>query len=514
LVSLQKIAGVALIGGAGVKGTLESFLAWDPARMKTLAPPFHTVDAAQIDHACLLAQDAFASFRHTSAEARAILLETIAARIMSIGDALITRAVSESGLPRARLENERERAVNQLHMFAALLREGAWCAPPAGHALPGHQPAPAVAGMAMMGVGPVAVFGASSFPLAFAFAGADSASALAAGCPVVVRSHPAHPGTSELVGHAVVQALQECGLPAGVFALLTGASEAVDQALVRHGAIKAVGFTGSRAGAQALMAVAAARPQPIPVFAEMSCVNPVFLLPGALASRGGAIARSFVAALAMGRGKLRTHPGLVLGVRGVDFERFCDAAVDAASAVPASPMRTPALATRYRDGVARLATHEDVLELFMSTPDADNGTARPALFVTSGAALLADPTLAQEMFGPGSLLVACRDSAQLLAIASQLEGQLTATLYFVQEDLGLVERLRPVLEYKTGRILSNDFPAVVELGSVMEHRSPPPAGPGSLVISAGSCAIGRFLRPIAYHNFDETLLPVVLQDKN
>lgn len=495
--SLPQIAGVALIGGVGARGTLESFLAWDPARMETLAPPFYTVDAAQIDHACLLAQDAFDTFRNTSPEARAVLLEKIAARVMAIGDTLIERAVAESGMPRSRIENERERAVNQLHLFAALLREGAGSDLPVEPALPGLPPG---ARTVMAGLGPVAIFGASSFPLAFAFAGADSASALAAGCPVVVRAHPAHPGTSELVGHAVVQAVQECGLPAGVFALLTGASEAVDHALVRHGAIRAVGFTGSRAGARALMAVAAARPQPIPVFAEMSSVNPVFVLPGALASRGGAIARSFAAALAMRRGKLRTHPGLVLGVRGADFERFCDAAVDAASDIPASPMRTPDLAARYRDGVARLASHEDVLELFMSRAHADAGAARPALFVTSGAALLADPTLAQEMFGPGSLLVACKSVEQMLDIAHGLEGQLTAMLYAAEDDLDLADRLLPVLECKTGRVFRNDFPAVVELGSVQEQRTPAPAAPGSLTISAGTCAIGRFLQPVALPN--------------
>jgi NADP-dependent aldehyde dehydrogenase len=461
--------------------------------METLAPPFYTVDAAQIDQACLLAQDAFDTFRDTSPEARAVLLEKIAARVMAIGDALIERAVAESGMPRSRIENERERAVNQLHLFAALLREGAGGGLPTGQALPGAR-------AVTTGLGPVAIFGASSFPLAFAFAGADSASALAAGCPVVVRSHPAHPGTSELVGHAVVQAVQECGLPAGVFALLTGASEAVDHALVRHGAIKAVGFTGSRAGARALMAVAAARPQPIPVFAEMSSVNPVFVLPGALASRGGAIARSFAAALAMRRGKLRTHPGLVLGVRGADFERFCDAAVDAASDIPASPMRTPDLAARYRDGVARLASHEDVLELFMSRSPADAGAARPALFVTSGAALLADPTLAQEMFGPGALLVACKNIEQLLDIARGLEGQLTATLHVTENDMDLAYRLLHVLECKTGRVFRNDFPAVVELGSVVEQRMPGTTAPGNLTISAGTCAIGRFLRPVAQPN--------------
>ena len=342
----MKITGQALIGGAAVLGKGAAIRAFDPAAGVELEPAFYAVDAAQIDEACRLAQAAFDPFRMTPDDQRAVFLETIAEQILALGDALIERAMQETGLPRPRLEGERARTVGQLRLFATLLREGSWADVRIDTALPERQPPRPDLRMRMVGCGPVAVFAASNFPLAFSVAGGDTASALAAGCPVVLKAHSAHPGTSELVGRAVMQAAAQCGLPAGVFSLLTGSGNGIGQALVRHPAIQAVGFTGSRSGGTALMAVAAARPQPIPVYAEMSSINPVFLLSQALAARAESIASGFVASLVMSTGQLCTSPGLVLGVAGPDFNRFCSAAAEALAGMASGTMLSRGIAAR------------------------------------------------------------------------------------------------------------------------------------------------------------------------
>ena len=346
--------------------------------------------------------------------------------------------MTESGLPRARLEGERGRTVGQLKLFAGLLREGSWTDARIDPALPERTPPRPDLRLRMIGLGPVAVFAASNFPLAFSVAGGDTASALAAGCPVVLKAHSAHPGTSELVARAIVKAIAICQLPAGVFALLTGTGNGIGQALVAHPAIQAVGFTGSRSGGIALMKVAAERAQPIPVYAEMSSINPVFVLPQALAARGAAIASGFAASLTMGVGQFCTNPGLVLGLEGADFTAFAAAAAEALAPAPAATMLTAGIASSYAKGVAALAQHADVTPLVHNTGEEGKGAA--ALFVTSGEAFLAKHDLRDEVFGPASLLVACRDMEQLLAITESLEGQLTATL---QMDAGDVDRCAP-----------------------------------------------------------------------
>src|SRR5437868_9176626 len=317
------IQGLALIGGEAVRGNGAAFQAVDPSKNAPLGPDFHAVDAAQVEQACALAGAAFDTFRATSDHERADFLDLIAAQILALGDDLIVRAMAESGLPRARLEGERGRTMNQLKLFAELLREGSWQDARIDTALPQRQPPRPDLRLRFIGVGPVAVFGASNFPLAFSVAGGDTASALAAGCPVVVKAHSAHPGTSELVARAVAAAVAQCAMPAGVFALLTGSGSHIGQTLVAHPAIQAVGFTGSRSGGTALMATAAARKQPIPVYAEMSSINPVFLLPEALAGRPDSIAAGFAASLTLGVGQFCTNPGLVLGIEGPGLERFC-----------------------------------------------------------------------------------------------------------------------------------------------------------------------------------------------
>ncbi|MDL2356469.1 MAG: aldehyde dehydrogenase (NADP(+)) [Pseudomonadota bacterium] len=506
------ITGLALIGGVGERGNDGFFKAYDPAALAPLEPCFHMVDAAQIDRACELAGAAFDQFRNTSDEQRALFLDTIAEQIIGIGDALIERAMLESGLPRARLEGERGRTVGQLRLFAGLLREGSWRDVRIDSALPDRVPPRPDMRMRLIGIGPVAVFAASNFPLAFSVAGGDTASAFAAGCPVVLKAHSAHPGTSELVARAVVRALEICGLPAGVFALLTGTGNGIGQALVAHPAIQAVGFTGSRSGGQALMAVAAARPQPIPVYAEMSSINPVFLLPRALEQRGEEIGAGFAASLTMGVGQFCTNPGLVLAVDGAPFERFCSSAAAALGASQAATMLTPGIAASYQRGVALLAAHQSVATLAQAGHAEGKGGA--ALFRTSGAAFLAQHELHGEVFGPASLLVACKDATEMCQVAECLEGQLTATIQMDDGDIDQARRLLTTLERKVGRILVNGFPTGVEVSTAMVHGGPFPATSDGRSTSVGTGAINRFLRPVCYQNMPQALLPESLRDPN
>ncbi|RJG24373.1 aldehyde dehydrogenase (NADP(+)) [Massilia cavernae] len=509
----MKITGEALIGGAAVRGNGGSFKAFDPSTREQLEPDFHMVGADQVDAACRLAEAAFDTFRATSDAQRADFLETIAQQVVEIGDELIVRAMAESGLPRARLEGERGRTVNQLKLFAELLREGSWADIRIDSALPERQPLPRPdLRMRMIGVGPVAVFAASNFPLAFSVAGGDTASALAAGCPVVLKAHSAHPGTSELVARAVVKAVRLCGLPPGVFALLTGTGNGIGQGLVAHQSIKAVGFTGSRSGGQALMAVAAARPQPIPVYAEMSSINPFFLLPNALAARGDQIASGFAGSVTMGVGQFCTNPGLVLALKGPELDRFAFKAAEALKGVAACTMLTAGIASSYQDGVHKLAGHGAVEAL--AKGEHAEGKGAPALFRTSGKDFLAEHALHGEIFGPASLIVACDSFEQMRAIAESLEGQLTATLQMDEGDLEQARALLPVLERKVGRILANGFPTGVEVSTAMVHGGPYPATSDGRSSSVGTAAIQRFLRPVCYQNLAQALLPEVLRDDN
>ncbi|CAN7270922.1 aldehyde dehydrogenase (NADP(+)) [Pseudoduganella sp. LjRoot289] len=506
------ITGEALIGGVAVKGNGGSFQAMNPSLRAAMEPAFHMVDVAQIDQACSLAGAAFDTFRATSDEDRAAFLEAIGAQIMALGDTLIERAMAESGLPRARLEGERGRTVNQLKLFADLLREGSWRDARIDSALPDRTPPRPDLRMRLIPVGPVAVFAASNFPLAFSVAGGDTASALAAGCPVVLKAHSGHPGTSELVARAVVKAVEQCGLPAGVFALLTGTGNGIGQTLVAHPAIQAVGFTGSRSGGTALMAVAAARPQPIPVYAEMSSINPVYLLPQALAARGDEIAKNFAASLVMGVGQFCTNPGLVLGMEGAALDRFAAAAAEALLPTPAATMLTAGIAGSYQRGIANLESQDCVTTL--AKGEQQEGKGAPAFFRTSAESFLAKHALHEEVFGPASLLVACKNVDEMRAITEKLEGQLTATLQLDEGDFDAACALLPVLERKVGRILANGFPTGVEVSTAMVHGGPFPATADGRSTSVGTGAISRFLRPVCYQNLAQALLPQELREEN
>ena len=507
------ITGNQLIGGREVPGKQAPFFAVDPATGAQLQPAFTGAGQAEVELACALAAQAFTSYRHTSLGERAGFLERIGQNIVALGDELIDAAMRESGLPRGRLEGERGRTVNQLNLFAALVRSGDWLGMRHDPALPEREPLPRPElRLRHIGIGPVAVFGASNFPLAFSVAGGDTASSLAAGCPVVLKGHPAHPATSELVGRAVQKAVVDCGLHAGVFALLVGPSIELGGALVADPRIKAVGFTGSRGGGTALMRIAAARPEPIPVFAEMSSINPVVLLPGALAVRADSIAKGFVASLTTGSGQFCTNPGLVLAIDGPGFETFMQSAADAVEASPAATMLTPAIHGIYTRQTAELANHGALRQVVRGQPGSGPHECQAALMLVEASDFLLDPLWHNEVFGASAVVVRCPDLATVQQVISHLEGQLTATVQMEAADLPMAQLLLPQLEEKVGRILVNGWPTGVEVASAMVHGGPFPATSDARITSVGTLAITRFLRPVCYQDFPEALLPEVFRN--
>ena len=508
------VSGEMIIGRQLVRGTAGTQLAFNPATRADMQPAFGQAGLEHVEQACTLAESAFDAFRSTTPAQRAAFLEVVAANIDALGATLTERAMAETGLPQARLEGERGRTVNQLRLFAKVVRDGHWQQATLDSALPDRAPPRPDLRLRKIAVGPVAVFGASNFPLAFSVAGGDTASALAAGCPVVVKAHGAHPGTSELVARAVQKAAADCGMPEGVFSMLHGDGRVVGQALVAHPAIKAVGFTGSRQGGTALMRTAAARHEPIPVYAEMSSINPVFMLPAALAGGAEALGVAFVESLTLGVGQFCTNPGLVLGVAGADFDRFAAAAAAALQPKGAGTMLTAGIHGAYQGGVGRLSAEPGVQLLALGQEQGAGCAAQAALFRTDAETWLASHALQDEVFGPCSLLVACRDEAELLLLAGKLEGQLTATVHAVPADHALAAALLPVLERKAGRVLFNGFPTGVEVAHAMVHGGPFPATSDNRSTSVGATAIERFLRPVCYQNVPAALLPAALQDDN
>ncbi|WP_323016886.1 aldehyde dehydrogenase (NADP(+)) [Castellaniella sp.] len=513
----MQVTGHLLIGGQAVQGAGVAAHSVNPATGQALSPEWRGADAAQVDQAVRLAQEAFLVYRDLPLTARATFLETAAAKVEGLGDTLIDRAMQETGLPQARLRGELGRTVNQLRLFADVVRRGDWLGVRIERAQPDRKPMPrSDIRLRRIPIGPVTVFGASNFPLAFSVAGGDTAAALASGCPVVVKAHSAHLGTSELVGRALVAAAQECGLPPGVFALLTGPGNQIGVQLASHPLIKAVAFTGSRQGGLALMQTAAARPEPIPVFAEMSSVNPVFLLPGALQARAEQIAQGFVTSLTGSAGQLCTNPGLVLGVKGPDFERFTREVVAQASAASATTMLTAGIHRAYESGVQTLRNHAQVRIVAQGQEAQGPNQCQTSVALTSAAAFLADPEgLGAEVFGASTVLIECEGLDDMVAIARALEGQLTATLQAQMPDDGAwMQALLPDLELKAGRILVNGFPTGVEVCHGMVHGGPFPATSDARTTSVGTMAIDRFLRPVCYQDVPQEMLPQSLQDAN
>ena len=508
------IQGDMIIGRQAVRGSAGALRAYNPATHAEMEPAFGTATEADLDRACRLAEQALDAYRAVPLEQRARFLETIAEQILAIGPVLIERASAESGLPTARLEGERMRTVNQLRLFAKVVRDGHFLEATLDSALPQRTPPRPDLRMRKIPLGAVAVFGASNFPLAFSVAGGDTASALAAGCPVVVKAHNAHLGTSELVGKAILAAAIECGMPEGVFSLLIGEGNQIGADLVSHPAIKAVGFTGSRNGGLALMRIANARKEPVPVYAEMSSINPFFLLPGALAANTQKLAAGFVDSLTLGVGQFCTNPGLVIGLEGDAFNAFCVAAAEALQAKTAGTMLTVGIHNAYVDAVERRAGIEGVQLLARGGEQGADCAAQAALYQCDAATFLANPALEEEIFGPASILVRCRDEAEMLAVAQHVEGQLTATIHATASDRALAGKLLPTLERKAGRILFNGFPTGVEVSHAMVHGGPFPATSDSRTTSVGATAIERFLRPVCYQDVPSELLPEELRDDN
>lgn len=477
-----------------------------------LEPRFSMATAEDVEAATAAAEAAFPVYSGLPREKRAEFLEAIAEEIDALGETLTERAMQESGLPHARLTGERGRTSGQLRLFAKELRLGEYLRARIDHAIPDRQPAPKPdLRLRMIPVGPVVVFGASNFPLAFSVAGGDTASALAAGCPVIVKGHSAHPGTSELVAGAITRAAEKTGMPAGVFSLINGAGSEIGSALVSHPVVKAVGFTGSRGGGTALMKLAASRPVPIPVYAEMSSINPVFLLPAALDARAEALGKAYIGSLTMGAGQFCTNPGLVLALESPALDRFLAAATEAVSGVAAQTMLTPGILKAYESGVARWAAAPGLNQVAQGQ-EGSASCGRAALFTISGADFIADPSHAEEVFGAASLLVRCANLDELLKVVSLLEGQLTATLHLDDADTEVAAQLLPILERLAGRILANGWPTGVEVTDAQVHGGPFPSTADGRSTSVGTLAIDRFLRPVAYQDLPAALLPADLRD--
>ncbi|WZH50819.1 MAG: aldehyde dehydrogenase (NADP(+)) [Nocardioides alkalitolerans] len=511
------LTGEMFLGARRVRGEAGTVRAVDPRTGEEVGPAYGLGTAAEVDIAASLAARAHPVYRATGPEDRAAFLEGIADGIEALGDVLVAQVLLETGLPEPRVRGEIGRTAGQLRLFASVVRDGSFHGVRVEPALPDRTPLPRPdLRQRKVPLGPVAVFGASNFPLAFSVAGGDTASALAAGCPVVVKAHEAHPGTSELVGGAIAAAVAAAGLPEGVFSMVYGEGPVVGTALAAHPAIKAVGFTGSRRAGLALVDTAARREVPIPVYAEMSSINPVFLLPGALATDAAGVAQGYVASLTTGAGQLCTSPGLVLAVAGPELDAFLGRVAEALPACPAQTMLTPGIHAAYEAGLDRLGRADGVQVVGRGQEPADDApTAGQALVVTVPAkAFAADPTLAQENFGSSSVVVVADDADTLVAIAGELEGQLTATVHAVETDHDLAARLLPVLEDKVGRILFNGWPTGVDVGRAVVHGGPFPATSDGRSTSVGTLAIERFLRPVAYQDVPAALLPPVVADDN
>ena len=510
-----ELRGTSFIGasdrGNGGAGTL---LATNPASGEQLEPAYQLEPPATAARAAELAAKAFSSFRNSSGAERAALLREIADRIDRAEEAIVARMNAETGLPEPRCRGEKARTCGQLRLFADLVEEGSWAGARIDHAQPEREPLPRPDLRSMQRpLGPVAVFGASNFPLAFSGAGGDTASALAAGCPVVVKAHSAHPGTSELVAAAVSGAVVALGLHPGVFSLLYADGVELGQAIVQHPCIKAVGFTGSRSGGRALMDLAAARPEPIPVYAEMSSVNPVIVLPAAMRERGEAIARDLVASLTLGVGQFCTKPGIILAPDD-GFDAFARVVADRASAVPAGTMLHAGICQSYHAGVQNLAKIEGATQLVAVAAPADSNQAGCVVFATDAEHFLNEPSLSAEIFGPASVLVRCASPEEFVRVAESLEGQLTGSIHGSDQDFSNYADLISAMESKVGRIVINGFPTGVEVAHAMVHGGPYPASSDGRSTSVGTLAIERFTRPVSWQDCPDALLPEALQEAN
>jgi NADP-dependent aldehyde dehydrogenase len=508
------LTGESIIGSKRAATGSETFRAFNPSTGQSLEPDYYAASSDEIEAAVQLAARAFADYSCTSAKTRAAFLRQIAANIEAIGEPLIARATAETALPAGRIQAETGRTCNQLRMFADLLDEGSWVDARIDTPNPARQPIPKPDVRSLLRpLGPVVVFGASNFPLAFSTAGGDTASALAAGCTVLVKAHPAHPGSAELVGMAIQNAVRECKLPEGVFSLLYGVGNHLGELLVQHPLVKAVGFTGSRQGGLALLRLAQARPEPIPFYAEMSSINPLFILPQAMRERGEQLASGLHGSVTLGAGQFCTNPGLVFVKDDDDAKSFAEKLGELMQATPPFTMLTQGISSAYQTSVTSRAGQTECLA-FDGQPEGEGFQTAAALFQTDARAFATQAELYEEIFGPTTLIIKHSSREELLDAARALEGQLTATIHGTPDDLRDYADLVAVLETKVGRLVFNGFPTGVEVGHAMVHGGPFPATSDGRSTSVGTRAIFRFTREVCYQDFPDAALPEELQNAN
>lgn len=497
--------------------TGSSFRARNPATGQWLEGEFFESTTGEIDEAARAAERAFEAYSSLAAARRAEFLRAIAQQLLALGERLLERAAAETALPAGRLENERARTVSQVLLFAELIEEGSWVGARIDRALPDRKPQPRPDLRRMLiPLGPVAVFGASNFPLAFSVAGGDTVSALAAGCPVVVKAHPAHPGTSELAADAIRRAARNTRMPEGVFGMVHGASPEVGITLVTHPAIRAVGFTGSLRAGRTLFDAAAMRPEPIPVYAEMGSSNPVFLLPGALSERGEAIARGLASSVTLGSGQFCTNPGLAILLDSPASSAFLETAGELLGASPAGTMVHAGIKTAYDRDLVEVTRVAGVAVAARAQGEGAHPetAAQAALLMTDAKTFARSPRLSSEIYGPATLAVRCGGMEEMLQLARGLHGHLTATIHGTEEDLARFSELVAILRQKAGRLVFNGFPTGVEVCHAMHHGGPYPATTDARETSVGTAAIHRFARPVCYQDFPQSALPEELQDRN
>ena len=510
----MQLTGKNFIGNnLSAKGTT-SFKAYNPANSEALPENFFLITTEEVDEVTKKASAAFKIYQQKTAEEKALFLETIAKEILALGDDLISRAATESGLPFARLIGERNRTTGQLHLFAQMLREGSWVGARIDTSITDRQPIPKPDLRQMqIPLGPVMVFGASNFPFAYSAAGGDTAAALAAGCPVIVKAHPAHPGTDEMVSFAIISAAKKTNMPDGIYSMVF-CDESTAIQLVTHPVIKAIGFTGSRKGGMAIFNAAVNRPEPIPVYAEMSAVNPVILMPGAVAANATTIANGFAASVTMGVGQFCTNPGLVFMVEDDNAKVFLNTLSDAIKNITPATMLSKNILANYNRGVEQLKTLATVTAQSSNEADGTKNEAAPFIFTVAQKDFIENKNLANEVFGPASLIVLCKNTAEIYAALQQAEGQLTSTIHASAEDENALQPFIDLMKEKAGRIIFGGYPTGVEVCDSMVHGGPFPATTDSSSTSVGSAAVLRFVRPVAYQNFPQHLLPDALKDKN
>ena len=476
---------------------------------------YNDATKADVDAAMREAQVAFLSYKNFSGKKKAEFLRSIAKQIEALGQELISTAMDETALPEARIIGERARTTGHLRMFADLVEEGSWVDARIDTAIADRTPVPKPDLRKMLvPVGPVVVFGASNFPLAYSTAGGDTTSALAAGCPVIVKAHPAHAATSELIAGAIRTAITKEGLPQGVFQHLHGASFEVGKALVQHPLTKAVGFTGSFAGGKALFDLAAQRPEPIRVFSEMGSINPVILLPQTLNKDARKTAEKLAASITLGVGQFCTNPGLIIAIENEGLKEFIESLSESIRKTVPGPMLHQGIADNYSRKLSQMLAQKGVGIEGKSTVTPNNDQGRPLVASAQAQDFLKNAALAEEVFGPFSLVIRCKDLPELHAVVNHLHGQLTCSVIAEEEELLAHQNLLKALMEKAGRLITNGVPTGVEVCPSMQHGGPYPATTDSRFTSVGTDAIKRFARPVCFQNFSDSLLPDELKFSN